>query len=324
MNPPRPPIESATRPATDRSRLGAALRGLGLRALKPSLFACRAGELLHAVHVRKDRHGDLRVSPVVWHPCLFDDDGGPFPGNLVSPVQGDLSPRGVVPSWSWPEGTLDAAVAADTLAGFFAPFRTLDDLRNALDGGYVLPFFKERLADAAPRLDLAAHSGSQAAYAVPGGARSLDEARQACRDFLRAVVAPLGFQPAPGVDIVAIRERGELVDCVRILPDDFGTFASLLCFPWSRLAWAADRRWKGTYYPAVATPVPAEGGAWLAPVARLEAVDIEALRGQVAASLAHTAAGCATADDFIARLGGDFATLANAMRHLARRRTAGA
>src|SRR5690349_12669430 len=94
----------------------------------------------------KDRYGGDTVSVLVSIPAFFEAGAALTVETLQSPLSGDIAPRGVLKSYSWDKGTLDEHLAARTIAGFFHQFASPEDVRKALDGHHVYPYFSERLA----------------------------------------------------------------------------------------------------------------------------------------------------------------------------------
>lgn len=226
---------------------------MGFKALTKSVHVCRHGDLLHTVMVNKDRYGGDTVSVLVSIPSFFDQDAALTVETLQSPLSGDISPRGVLKSFSWDKGSLDEELVARTIAGFFKHFASADDVRNALAGHHVYPYFSERLSiDAQP---IPAMSDlPEAHYPVAGGARSSEDVKGVVRSKLLAALAGEGFSLAAR-DAVAIRGRGEMFDGVSALIDDYGTYLTVSSFPWPKAVWQADKNWKGAYYPMLSFPV---------------------------------------------------------------------
>jgi len=220
---------------------------MGFKALTKSVYACRQGDLVHTVMINKDRYGGDVVSVLVSIPAFFDQDAALTVETLQSPLSGNVSPRGVFKTYSWDKGTFDEELVARTIAGFFSQFARSEDVRKALLGHHVHPYFDERLSvDAQPIpavLDL-----PMAAYPGPGGARSSEDVKALVREKLQAVFAGEGFSLA-GNDAVVIRPRGEMVDGISALIDDYGSYLTLSSFPWPKAVWQADKNWKGSYYP---------------------------------------------------------------------------
>jgi hypothetical protein len=224
------------------------LATLGFKAMSRKVFACRAGELLHSVVIGKDRHGSDVVSVLVSIPGFFEHDAAVTLDTIQSPLAGDVSPRGVVSSWAWDKGTLDSAHVAKLIEAFFSGFATPGDVRSALAGWYVPPHYEALLPLDLPVPD-SVKALPAACYQTPGGAVSREEARALACTHLEKVLAPLGFALADTADIVAVRRRGTMFDAVRVMMDEFGTFLTLICFPWSEAIPVADKNWEDRYYP---------------------------------------------------------------------------
>jgi hypothetical protein len=254
------------------------IKALGFSPLTRSIWWCRAGDLIHAVVLGKDRYGELSVSPVVWHSSLLGDAEKFQPSSLQSPIAGSVSPSGISSSWTWPASEIDAKFICDVLVKFFEGFADSSDIRRVLDGAFVSPFYEERLANGKQRPDVDSMVSSRAKYAVEGGALSPKLAYGLASSFFEKLVAPLGFVVIGGEDIVAVRKRGKLHDCIRILPDLFCSFATITCFPWTTDIWRVDKRWKGTYYPMIPFDLCQNGRPVLAQTAQLEKVDRSMLR----------------------------------------------
>lgn len=42
---------------------------------------------------------------------------------------------------------------------------------------------------------------------------------------------------------------------MRVVPDAFGTYVTLTCFPWPIAVWRVDKRWKDNFYPMLSYDV---------------------------------------------------------------------
>jgi hypothetical protein len=228
-----------------------ALPGLGFKPITANVFACRGGELVHAVIIGKDRYGSDVVSVLVFLASFFEGNGPLAREHLLqSPLLGDISPRGVVSTGVWEKGTLAPVFAEEMIKTYFREFATPADVRRALDDLYVAPYFETLMTRDVP---MPAHISAlpAATYDVVGGALSLNETRQAARKKLGAALVPLGFTLPDCIDVVAVRRRADMFDAVTAVLDTTGTFVTLICFPWTPVVWQADKNWKGTYYPMV-------------------------------------------------------------------------
>jgi hypothetical protein len=292
------------------------LTGLGFTAITRSVFACRAADVVHAVFVSKDRHGDAKIHVVACPAGFFEPNEAFSVDQLRSPACGDVSPRGVVSSWTWEGGQVDADTAIAVLLGFFSRFATVDDVRRALQGAYVTPYAEERLQRdiATPACVLALPLAN---YPVPGGALALADATGQARAQLERALAPLGFAIAQMEDAVAVRQRGNMFDGVRAVMDAFGTHVTLACFPWPAAMARADKRWKDTYYPMVSYDVMREDGRLLIlPLNQFVALEPEQLRAMVEEGIARSA----RVENHLAfadLLDGQWASLAGKLRHIA-------
>jgi len=290
------------------------LTSSGFKAITRTVFACRAGDVVHAVLV-KDRHGDAKIHVVACPAGFFEADQALSADQMRSPVCGDVAPRGVISSWTWEGGNVDADVATEVLLGFFSQFACADDVRRALQETYVTPYAQERLQRdvPAPACVLALPLAN---YPVPGGAVSLADATGQARAQLQRALAPLGFTAAPQEDAVLVRQRGKMFDCVRAVMDAFGTHVTLACFPWPAAMARADKRWKDTYYPMVSHDVMRPDGKLM--VLRLnQFVALEA--GQVCALVEEGIARSAQVADHLAfadLLDGQWASFAGKLRHI--------
>jgi hypothetical protein len=235
-----------------------AIGSLGFKPVTRSIFACRGGGVVHVVLLSKDRHGGDVVSVLVCLPSFLDQGPSLTPDNLRSPLTGAISPRGVVSSWAWEKGAVDATFIVDMIKAFFKDFATPADVRRALDDLYVSPYFEKLLPLDVPVPGNMAALPS-ATYDVAGGALSLSEARETARTQLGIALVPLGFMLPEDADVVAVRRRGDMFDVVRAVLDDFGTFVTLTCFPWTTAVWRADENWDGIYYPMVSYTVMKDG-----------------------------------------------------------------
>jgi len=295
--------------------LSATLKAIGFEPLSRTVQWCRAGELIHAVVVGKDRQGDTAISPIVWHSSLLADGEKFTPSSIQSPISGNVSPLGIDSSWTWNSEAIDPEFVASVLEPFFCRFATLEDVRRALGESFVSPFFRERLARGIPRPEIDALPTSNARYLVEGGATAKSVAHARGRAFLMEIMGPLGFSLVGSEDVVAIRPRGEVHDCVRFFIDAFGTFGALTCFPWTTAVWKVDKRWKGTYYPMIRHDVCEVGRPMLFELARLEGVKRIPLRLQVEERLGDLLS-VSSVQEFTAQLDPKWATVATALRRL--------
>lgn len=236
------------------------IAALGFKALSKSVYACRHGDLVHTVMISKDRYGGDIVSVLVSIPSYFDADAALSVETLQSPLAGDISPRGVVDTYAWNKGSIDEDLVAKTIGRFLGFFATPPDVRNALAGQFVYPYFESRLTVDAPPIPAMAELPAPS-YPVAGGARSLEYATAVARKKLQAALAEAGFKLSSQPDVIAVRARGNMIDGVSALLDKFGTYVSLACFPWTPAVWQVDKRWKGSYYPMLPFEVLADGKA---------------------------------------------------------------
>lgn len=262
-----------------KANLVSTLKALGFSALTPSLFWCRAGDLIHVVQNRKNRYGERDLSALVWSSSLLGEGEEFAPTAIQSPVCASVSPRGMVSSWSWKKEDIDPEFVASMLKAFFRQFATLGDIRAAIGNDYVTPFFADRLEHGQSRPDVDVRVASRATYELLGGARSRKHANDLAYDFLIDVLANTGYSMVQGEDVVAIRPRdGNMLDCVRLVVDQFGTFGAFVCFPWSTKVWSVDRRWKGSYYPMLYRYVGGEDHPILVDLSEKQNADRERLR----------------------------------------------
>lgn len=260
------------------------IAALGFKALSKSVYACRHEDLVHTVMISKDRHGGDIVSVLVSIPSFFDVDAALSVETLQSPLAGDVSPRGLVGTYAWDKGTIDEDLVAKTIAGFLEQFATPADVRNALAGQFVYPYFESRLPVDVPPIP--AMSGLPAAnYVVAGGARTIESAKAAARGKLQAALGEAGFKLSPEPDVIAVRSRGHMFDGVRALFDHHGTYITLTCFPWTPAVWQVDKRWKGSYFPMLPFEVLASGKPALFTVDEFVNVENDKLSALVAPAL---------------------------------------
>jgi hypothetical protein len=291
------------------------LKAAGFAPLTRSVYWCRAGELIHAVVISKDRYGEIAISPIVWHSALIRPDEEFKPSSVQSPVCGSVGPSGINSSWTWKTTELDSAFLVSTLKVFFGRFATLQDLRRSLQGTYVTPFFQERLEQGAARPEIDALVTTSAIYAVTGGAIDRIAAHSVAAAFLSNILSLSGFSLAQTEDVVVIRARGEMFDCVRLVLDQFGTFASVVCFPWTTKIWKIDNRWKGTYYPMIPRDVCKNGRPILLDLSQLGQVDIADLHSGIQRCLAQIQA-ISDARTFADQMDPQWRTIANALRKI--------
>lgn len=292
----------------------ARLKALGFKAVTRSLFACRAGKVVHAVSVVKDRYGDVMIHATA-SPSGFFSDQEPFAQGLYSPVGGDVSPRGVISSWSWSGELVDTEVALTVLLGFLARFASLEDVRRAVEGIWIHPHAQACLSLDGPAAAMV-EALPLASYPVPGGAVSLDSAVAMARVQLAGALEPLGFVMANCSDVVALRKRGAMADGVRAVLDSFGTHVTLSCFPWPDAVARADKRWKDSPYPMVPYDVVHEDGSLaLWPLDSFCALAPDQLRALLAPGIACSSS---VADHlaFAALLDGQWSTVASGLRHI--------
>lgn len=296
--------------------LSLSLKRLGFAPLSRSVFWCRAGRLIHAVVISRDRHGDTAVSPVVWHSSMMGDGEMFRPSSIQSPVSGNVSPFGVDSSWTWKAGDLDAALVVSILKLFFSRFATMEDVNRCLDGAFVTPFFQARLAHGTARPDVDALVSSSATYATVGGAVDRGCALATGKMFLTEMMSPLGFSLAKSEEVVVVRKNAEMYDCVRLTLDQFGTFATITCFPWTTKVWNVDKRWKGIYYPMLRQDVFVGDRPFLINLSRLTEIDVAKLRLLIEPYLADFAS-VSDARAFAERLGSQWSTLASSLLRIA-------
>lgn len=149
---------------------------------------------------------------------------------------------------------MDPASVCDMIVQFFRSFATPGDVRRALQDLYVYPHYAALLPLDAP-VPACVEQLPLTRYEVSGGARATDEAAERVRVRLAMALEPLGFTMTAGPDVIAVRERGSMFDAIRVMLDEYSTFATLLCFPWPAAVWQADANWAGTYYPMLSFPV---------------------------------------------------------------------
>jgi len=291
------------------------LRDIGFTQLSRDVVWCSGGQLIHVVSFGKDPHGRVMVCPIVWHSSLLSQSEKLAKGSIQSPVSGNVSPSGVDQNWVWEDGELDAEFAVRVLTKFFGHFGTLDDVRRSLEGRHVWPRFQEVLSQDFTRPEIDALVQSKALYAVGGGALTAYEAGSRYSEFLRRLLTPLGFSLVKSSDVIAVRRRGELHECVRILIDSFATFASITCFPWSTDIWRADKRWKGTYYPMIRFDLCNEQGRILFELEELETFDLDQLRSEVELTV-DAFSSLKTSSDFVSALGPQWANIASSVRSM--------
>lgn len=293
--------------------LDAALKRMGFKSLSPAVRCCRAGDLVHAVVLGQDRYGRKSISPVVWHPTMLACDEKFCPASIQSPVSGNLSPLGIHSSWTWKKSEIQPLLISSMLQKFFAGFSTLLDIQNATEGRFLTPFFKERLTKGTTVLEVEALGLPAAIYPIEGGVLRRSYAIAIARSFLAELVEPLGFSMVESDDVVAILRRGDMYDCVRLLLDEFCTFASITCFPWTKAVWQVEKRWKGTYYPMVRFDVCQDGHPQLLELRKLKQVDITALRALICESMKNVTS-VSSVDEFRLRLGPEWSSIANSLR----------
>jgi hypothetical protein len=208
---------------------------------------------------------------------------------------------------------MDVKFLSWVLARFFARFAALADMRRALDGVFVSPFYEERLANGKQRPDVDSIVSSKATYAIEGGALSPRLAHELARSFLAELVVPLGFVIVECEDVVAVRKRGDLNDCIRILPDLFSSFCTITCFPWVTDIWRVDKRWKGTYYPMIPFDLCRNGRPILIETALLYEVDRGSLRQLILERLSEISA-ISNKRQFADALGPQWAGIGSSLR----------
>lgn len=268
--------------------LKAKIVALGFKPLSKSVYACRHGDLVHTVMIYKDRYGLDVISVLVSIPSFFEVDSAMSLETLQSPLAGEVSPRGVVSTYSWDKDTMDGDLVVKVVSGFLGRFATPSDVRNALADRFTGSHFGERLPVDAP-LTQAMLELPIAKYPVEGSASSLEGARDAARQKLKDALGGDGFKLSPEADAIAVRARGAMFDGVRALIDDFGMYITLTCFPWTTAVWQVDKRWKGSYFPMLPFEVQSDGKPVLFSVD--EFVDLEKgkLREMVAPCLERAA-----------------------------------
>jgi hypothetical protein len=298
------------------ANLASVLKSLGFSKLTPSVLWCRAKNLIHVVAIQKTRYGETNISALVWSSSLLSEDEIFSPAAIQSPICASVSPRGMTSSWSWRKEDIDPERIASMLRSFFRQFATLDDIRTALGDSYVTPFFIERLENGKPRTEIEEKVSSQALYEVHGGALDRNQVNEFARGFLSEVLAKKDYVIVKAEDVVAIRTRkGEMLDCVRLVVDDFGTFAVIVCFPWTTKVWNVDKRWKGTYYPMIPRYVGGEDRPMLVDLIENQNIDLERLREL----LDDCVAGFAEINDahaFAARLDSQWSSVAFGLRRM--------
>ncbi|SFG91058.1 hypothetical protein SAMN05518865_12264 [Duganella sp. CF458] len=285
------------------------------KALSKSVYACRHGDLVHTVMINKDRYGGDMVSVLVSIPAFFDANAALSVETLQSPLAGDISPRGVVGTYAWEKGTIDEDLVAKTVAEFLGLFATPADVRNALAGQFVYPYYESRLPIDAPPIP-AMSDLSEANYPVAGGARTLESARAAARDKLQTALGEVGFKLSPESDAIAVRPRGHMFDGVRALLDNYGSHIPLTCFPWTTAIWQVDKRWKGSYFPMLPFDVLASGKPVLFTVDEFVNLGNDKLRELVAPAL-ELAAQIQNHHQFADALSSDWGRVAESLYRLA-------
>lgn len=228
--------------------ISAALKRLGFLRLQGQLFGTCTGQVSHVVWLKRDKLlGGTQVCVFVHHTGIAD--GAPW---YISPVTGELSPRGVVDSFTWTADT-PAADVGQLLSAFFSAFGASADIVNCLEGLYVPPQFEaaiDQLKSGQGPLAAPADCGGKPLYEITGGALSA----QAAQTLLGAAFAPLARQLGLSVSkqspLLAVRERMPGVfDCVRVLPDKYSTVFTVQVFNWVREIWAVEKRFFGEFHP---------------------------------------------------------------------------
>ncbi len=291
------------------------LKNLGFKPITRSILACRAGALVHVVYINKDRYGGDTISLVVTMPSLIENDEKLSVYNLQSPVTGCVSPRGVIGSWSWENGSFDADFVSGVLAGFFSQFATSADLRCALSGLWVPPELEPCLSLDAP-VPASIEALPACRYRLTGGAISLKEAGEAVRQKLALALGPMGFTPAPTDDAVVARQRGKMFDAVRGVLDSFGTFVLLTAYPWPLAIERADKRWKNKFYPMLPHDVMQNNRPHVLTRQAFLEMDLEHIRSMLESGIQRSGE-LANHLQFAAQLGPEFGTIAAELKRIA-------
>lgn len=246
------------------------LADLGYESVARNAFACSIGELTHFVLLGRDRHGKDYVEIKVWHE-RFAIPGEQFrPRDLATPVRGMVGPEGVISSWTW--NALEGASEhiANVVGGFSACFGRFEDIRNAVGPvDETSPLWKQLYGPWTDHAPPPLTSYPAFRHEVSGSFNK-GAALEIARSTFEAAAKNMGFERAPDEDtLVFIRDRGEIVDCVRFTTDLFQTFGQLEVFPWSRLVWRAERRLKGRYVGITFRRTEDLDSLWIRPIHKI-------------------------------------------------------
>lgn len=282
----------------------------GFAMITPSVFACMTKDsVIHHVSVYSNRLDGTSVWVAVTHPVFLGTDGDLREAS--SPVCGKMSPTGVTSNWTWrDESPTEVDSALMVLLEFFGNFRSIHDIQQVLIDRFVQTEFAllaSEIAGKEAKMDIPI-----ATYPITGNAPSAKEARNASMNFIARMLSDDGFVAVPGNDVVVVRPRGELFECVRVVLDEFSVIASLTCFLWSKDVWRADRRWKGTYYPLVPMNVIVDGVSWAMQVRHLSGANSGMLRTAVL-NLFLESAEIVSVEDFIDSIGSEWVSLKSAL-----------
>lgn len=256
------------------------LLNLGFAAHGRNEYRCRSEGVVHIVRFAKDRHGDIAIQLLVWNP-IFQVDAG----QAQSPIVAHVAPVGVDENWTWSDGSsCESSFLKLVVTEFFRGFSSLNDVRFCLQDQYVAPVFQDRLAVDKGEID---ENFPWALYPCPGGALNYKKAREAVAEMAESALSNLGFSITDGHDVIAVKPREEIIDCVRLYISPFNVFVYAECFQWSDAIWKIDRRTKGTYYPLNPRAVTHENRNLVWPIARLKDFDSGLLREAVESVLAQ-------------------------------------
>ncbi len=270
---------------TRLNEIAAALGTLGFRRSLGQAYCTHVDRVHHVVWLKKDKLlGGTQVCVYVHHTCFAP--GTPW---YLSPIGGELSPRGVVESHSWAPGCSTESIP-QLLAAFFAAFRAEQDVVNSIAGIYVYPRFQaavEQLATGQGSLAPMADRGGSPLYAVPGGARSAELSATLLGQVFRPLAMRLGLTVSHQSPLLAVRERQPGVfDCVRVLPDKFSTVIAVEVFNWVRDVWAVEKHFRGEFHPFNGRLVEVGGHTLWAPALTASVTELDDWYGPISDALA--------------------------------------
>jgi hypothetical protein len=216
----------------------------GFEKMTSTVFQRAVGEIRHFICIVKDRHGKPGIYFRVWHPLFGINTDHKGAHRYPTPIELAFWPNGLKEQWNWVDWSqFELAAFEFAHKSFFERFQSLEDFVSRLRGVPMTPYFESVIKGSERWMQIENEFFQK--FGAFGREHFLSVIRSALQRFaLRNEAKYVQSEHSA----VAIKSRGEMLECVRFETDRFGVFFTALTFVWHLCAWKARRELKNEYW----------------------------------------------------------------------------